>query len=442
VHVLDDAAWRFGGASRWWLHHSLAALAAALEARGARLLLLRGEARQIIPRLAAAIGARTVHAGRLYAPWARARDTAVAAALEAEGRSLTLHTSSLLLEPDRLRTGQGKPYSIYTPFARAVMALGEPAPPLEAPARLAGVAPPEEGLPLAALALLPQRPEPDWAAEFAQLWSPGEAAAQARLEGFAAGTAAGYAEGRNIPGTDGTSRLSPRLHWGELSPRQVWHAVGAGGRDGGRQTWLKEILWREFAYHTLWHRPELPDTPLRARYDAFPWQPDGRLLAAWQRGRTGYPIVDAGMRQLWRFGWMHNRVRMVTSSLLVKHLLQPWQDGAAWFLDTLVDGDLASNSLNWQWVAGCGIDATPYFRVFNPVLQGSRFDPRGHYVREFVPELAKLPDRWLHQPWAAPPEVLRAAGVVLGRTYPEPVVDLAGGRARALAALAALRAGG
>ncbi|WP_419897968.1 cryptochrome/photolyase family protein [Roseomonas sp. USHLN139] len=441
VYVLDDAAYRYGGANRWWLHHSLAALAQALEARGARLHLLRGEAATEIPALARAIGAQSVQAGRLYAPWARARDEAVAKGLQADGRELVLHTASVLLEPERLRSGQGRPYAVYTPFARAIMAMGEPPPAIPAPDRLDAVEPPPGGASLAALALLPQAPEPDWAAAFPALWTPGEAAAQARLADFAAEEAGDYGRGRDIPGIDGTSRLSPCLHWGELSPRQVWHAVAGHGRDAGRQTWLKEVLWREFSYHTLWHRPELPDQPLRAEFAAFPWQPDDRMLAAWQRGRTGYPIVDAGMRQLWQHGWMHNRVRMITGSFLVKHLLQPWQQGAAWFLDTLVDGDLASNSQNWQWVSGCGVDSAPYFRVFNPILQGQKFDADGAYVRHFVPELAKLPDKWLHQPWAAPETVLRGAGVVLGKTYPQPLVEHGGARARALAAFAALRGG-
>ncbi|WP_159999367.1 deoxyribodipyrimidine photo-lyase [Roseomonas sp. 18066] len=439
VYVLDDAAHRHGGANRWWLHHSLAALAAALEAKGAALHLVHGDAVTEIPKLARAIGAQTVQAGRLYAPWARQRDAAVAEALEADGRKLVLHTSSVLLEPHRLRSGQGKPYAVYTPFARAIMAMGEPPPAIPAPDKLTGVKPPKGGASLASLKLLPHKPEPDWASGFPEMWTPGEEAAQARLAEFAADDAGDYAKGRDIPGIDGTSRLSPSLHWGEVSPRQVWHAVSERGQDAGRQTWLKEVLWREFSYHTLWHHPQLPEKPLRAEFEQFGWQPDAKLLAAWQRGQTGYPIVDAGMRQLWRHGWMHNRVRMITGSFLVKHLLQPWQEGAAWFLDTLVDGDLASNSQNWQWVSGCGVDAAPYFRIFNPILQGQKFDADGAYVREFVPELAQLPDKWLHQPWAAPEAVLREAGVVLGKSYPKPVVDHAGARARALAAFADLR---
>lgn len=440
VYVLDDAAagrWAPGGAHRWWLHHSLAALSAALDKAGAPLLVLRGEAAALIPRLAARIGAATVHAGRLHAPWARQRDAAVAKALAAEGRGLELHNSALLVEPDRIRTGQGNPYSVFTPFARAVMALGDPPPPIPAPARLRGVAHPVQGEALDALGLLPRAP--DWAAAFPEYWAPGEHSATARLRAFIEDIAGGYEHARNIPGQDGTSRLSPHLHWGEISPRQAWHMAADIDDATARQAFRRELIWRDFAHHALWHRPDLPERPLRAAYADFPYQPDAALLRAWQRGRTGYPIVDAGMRQLWRHGWMHNRVRMITGSLLVKHLLQPWWDGAAWFWDTLVDGDLANNSMNWQWIAGCGVDAAPYFRIYNPVLQGEKFDPDGHYVRAFVPELAKLPRKWLHRPWQAPEAVLREAGVALGRTYPRPVVDHETGRARALAALKSLK---
>jgi deoxyribodipyrimidine photo-lyase len=440
VYVLDEAAagrWAPGGAARWWLHHSLAALAGALEARGAPLHLARGRAEVILPALAQAIGAAEIHAGRLYEPWARERDRRVAEASEGVGARLRLHTSSLLHEPHGLRGGSGRPYAVFTPFARALAARRAPDRPLPAPARLV---PPRGGVPageaLADWRLAPRAP--DWAAEFPTLWTPGEAGARARLDRFLAGAApAGYGAARDRPGTEGTSALSPHLRWGEVSARQVWHA--ARGAAANAAPFLRELLWREFAYHLLWHRPEMPERALRAPFEGFPFAPDSRLLRAWRCGRTGYPIVDAGMRQLWRLGWMHNRVRMVAGSFLVKQLLQPWRDGAAWFWDTLVDADLANNSANWQWVAGAGTDAAPYFRVFNPATQGEKFDSDGAYVRRFVPELARLPDRWLHRPWEAPGPVLRAAGVVLGCDYPRPVVDPAEGRARALAAFAWLR---
>ncbi len=438
-YILDDAAagaWTHGAAQRWWLHQSLAALREALAARGVALHLAKGPAETVVPQLATAIGATEIHAGRLYEPWARRRDEAVSAALQGAGRRLVLHTSSLLHEPHRIRTGQGKPYSVYSPFSRALFALGEPSPPLPAPAALAGVPDAPGGVALEALCLMPAR---DWWREFPAHWTPGEAGAQARLAEFAAFGLGGYEARRNIPGVTGSSGLSPHLRFGEVSPRQVWHAARGGGAEGDA-TFLKEILWREFSYHLLWHRPEMPEAPLQGNFAHFPWQPDQRLLRAWQQGRTGYPIVDAGMRQLWRSGWMHNRVRMIAGSLLVKHLLQPWQQGAEWFWDTLLDGDLASNSASWQWVAGCGADAAPYFRVFNPTLQGEKFDADGAYVRCWVPELTRLPDKFLHKPWEAPDLVLRGAGVRLGQDYPRPVIEHGAGRARALEAYAALRA--
>ncbi|MFC3125739.1 cryptochrome/photolyase family protein [Pseudoroseomonas globiformis] len=443
VYVLDDAAagrWTLGGASRWWLHHSLSALSQALAERGAPLLLLKGNAETLIPALAQELDAGRIFASRLYSPWGRARDAAVNTALRRAGRELTLHDTGLLFGPDAVRTRQGRPYSIYTPFARAMLALGEVPQPGTAPERLRGATHPTGGLALEELTLLPPERQGPWASAFTDLWVPGEAGAQARLEGFLTEAAAGYSKGRDLPGQDGTSRLSPHLHWGEVSPRQVWDAVmRGGGHHGGHGVFLREILWREFSHHMLWHRPELPEFPLRAEFADFPYRPDAALLRSWQRGRTGYPIVDAGMRQLWKLGWMHNRVRMIAGSLLVKHLLQPWWDGAAWFWDTLVDADLANNSQNWQWIAGCGTDSAPYFRIFNPVLQGRKFDPTGDYVRRFVPELARLPDRWLHEPWEAPGTVLASAGIQLGRNYPEPLIRPAAGRAIALQALQSLR---
>jgi deoxyribodipyrimidine photo-lyase len=442
VYVLEDGPRAPGGAARWWLHHSLAALAGSLAARGAPLVILRGEARVLIPRLAEEIGATEVHAGRQAEPHARSRDAETYAALAAAGRRLVLHRNALLHEPHRIRTGEGRPYGVYTPFSRAIFASLEGLPPsLPAPDRLRPAAGAPAGATLASLGLLPAPPVPDWAAEFPAHWTPGEAGAQARLAAFLEHGLADYGQRRNLPGAAwGTSGLSPHLHLGEISPRQVWHAARAKG-GAGLETFLKEVVWREFSHHLLWHRPEMVDTPLRPEFAAFPWRADAALLRAWQRGRTGYPIVDAGMRQLWRTGWMHNRVRMIAASFLVKHLLQPWQAGEAWFWDTLVDADLANNCASWQWVAGCGADAAPYFRIFNPVLQGEKFDPDGAYVRRWCPELARLPDRFIHRPHEAPAAVLREACIVIGRDWPAPLVDLAEGRARALAAFAAIKGG-
>jgi len=441
VFILDDeaaGAHRYRGASRWWLKRSLDALSRDLAAKGAPLTLARGRAETILPALADALGAAEVHAGRGMEPWAREQSRRVHEALTAAGRALHLHTTVVLREPHGFVSGSGKPYAVYTPFAKAMLAA-DPGEALPAPARIPGAEPPAGGERLDDLPLYPVPGEPDWAAEFGTAWQPGEAHAGARLARFVAGALGRYAEGRNIPGIEGSSGLSPHLRWGEVSPRRVWHAVRAAASGASAETFLKEILWREFSYHLLWHRPDMPDRALKRDFEDFPFEPDPALLQAWQRGRTGYPIVDAGMAQLWRIGWMHNRVRLVAGSLLVKHLLQPWQDGVAWFADTLVDHDLASNSASWQWVAGCGTDASPYFRVFNPVLQGEKFDPDGAYVRRWLPHLAKLPRAFIHKPWEAPEGVLAAAGIRLGRDYPRPVVAPAEGRARALAAFAALR---
>ncbi len=279
-----------------------------------------------------------------------------------------------------------------------------------------------------------------------ETWNPGEKSARARLAAFLKTGLAGYSGDRDRPDRAGTSGLSPHLRFGEISPRQIWHAARFAADErpalsGDAEKFLSELGWREFCRHLLFDVPELASRNLQPQFDAFPWQRDDKALSAWQRGRTGYPIVDAGMRELWHTGVMHNRVRMVVASFLVKHLLIDWRDGEAWFWDTLVDADPGSNPANWQWVAGSGADAAPYFRVFNPILQGEKFDSDGGYVRRWVPELARLPDQLIHQPWSAAPLELAAAGVELGKDYPRPIIDHKVGRERALAAYAKTRNG-
>ncbi len=433
VFVLDETAageWAPGGASRWWLHHSLAALAADLARAGAKLVLRRGDASRIIPALAEEIGAAAVHATIAHEPGWRSCDAQVAERLQKSGRQLALHRGATLTDLDAIQTRTGGIYGMYTPFARAVEEQGEPDQPLPAPASLRPVEARIASDQLQDWGLLPTHP--DWAAGLREAWVPGEAAARKRLPIFLDKAAARYATGRNLPGQDGTSMLSPHLHFGEISPRTVWHAVRAHSAGPDQQTYLRDLIWREFSAYLLWHHPTLPEAPLRPAFARLAFRRDRAALRAWQRGRTGVPIVDAGMRQLWQLGWMHNRVRMIAASFLVKHLLISWREGEAWFWDTLVDADLASNSASWQWVAGTGIDAQPFFRVFNPVTQGEKFDADGAYVRRFVPELAGLPDRYLHAPWLAPPLELAAAGIRLGHTYPRPLIDLADGRTRAL----------
>ncbi|MBC7635177.1 MAG: deoxyribodipyrimidine photo-lyase [Acetobacteraceae bacterium] len=424
VFVLDDTSpgqWAAGGASRWWLHHSLQSLATDLAARGATLVLRRGAIDTEISRLAAEIGASAVHAGMPTEPWSRETYRGLRAALSVP---LVVHQTSLLFHPDRIKTQAGTPYGVYTPFSRACLAQFPLAPPLPAPSRI-DCYPGVQSDDLDSWDLRPTKP--DWSHGLGAFWTPGEAGALARLATFLTDGVLDYAAKRDVPSVDGTSRLSPYLAWGEISPRQILHAVAD---HPARAKFISEILWREFAAGLLWHYQELPTDPLRREFTAMQWHDNPDALRAWQRGQTGIPLVDAGMRQLWQTGWMHNRVRMVVASFLVKHLLIPWQVGQAWFWDTLVDADLAQNAASWQWVAGCGADAAPYFRVFNPALQGARFDPDGAYVRRFVPELAGVADRFIHTPWLAPRPP---------RNYPAPIIDLATGRDRALAAFAALK---
>ncbi|MFN3868647.1 MAG: cryptochrome/photolyase family protein [Hyphomicrobiaceae bacterium] len=441
VFVFDSEAagrWAPGGASRWWLHHSLARLAEAVEAVGSRLVVRKGNTEAILAELAAETGATAVTCSRRYEPWAIAQEERVRARLITDGVELKRYSGTLLIEPEAIATGSGGPYKVYSPFWRALLEAYRSERPSTAPTALP---PPDrwpQSEPLASLALLPT--EPNWAGGFAPLWQPGEMGARKRLERFLDEAATGYAEDRNRPDLEATSRLSPHLAFGEISPRTVWWAtasrLGGGapskrpkGGEKGLETFLKELVWREFSNHLLFHFPTLPEKPFRPEFAAFPWRSDEAMLRAWQKGRTGYPIVDAGMRQLWATGWMHNRVRMIVASFLIKDLLIPWQDGEAWFWDTLVDADLANNAASWQWVAGSGADAAPYFRIFNPITQGIKFDPEGAYVRRWVPEIATRPGAEIHQPLEH-----RSS-----RGYPAPIVDHKAARECALQAFEAIK---
>ena len=441
VFVLDRNAagdWAPGGASLWWLHHSLRSLGAAFAERGTTLILRRGDAAAIIPALARETGADSVQCGLPHEPWLRRLDETVAAALEADGRSLVTHRVATLFDLDAIRSKTGTRYGVYGPFAKTCRALAEPEPPLPAPPHVPGPDTLPDSDRIEDWHLLPTRP--DWAGGLRNAWVPGEAGGHERLHRFLADHLDGYGRSRNIPGdADGTSMLSPHLHWGELSATQVWHAARDAAAmlktdSGGFETFQNELLWHDFSAYLLRHTATLPEQPMRPAYARMPWRDDALGLRAWTQGRTGVPIVDAGMRQLWQMGWMHNRVRMITASFLVKHLLLSWQQGERWFWDTLVDADLATNAVSWQWIAGSGTDSQPFFRIFNPVTQAIRFDPDGRYVRRYVPELARLPDRWLHRPWEAPRPVLDAAGLRLGTDYPAPIVPLEEGRDRALLA--------
>ncbi len=440
----DEDPWAPGGASRWWLHQSLSHLDEDLQRCGSRLCLrLAADSLAELLALARDCGAARVLWNRRYEPALIARDQMIKQALRAAGIEAGSFNGALLHEPWTVKSKGGTPFQVFSAFWRHCLNLADPEQPAPAPQHLAVPVTWPESRSLDEFALLPRL---NWTQGMHTAWTPGAAAGQALLEGFLSESFDDYGALRDRPDLPGTSRLSPYLHFGEIGPREIWHATRRFAQRHGRHTtwrtsqFLTELGWREFAHHLLFHFPHTPSKPLRENYARFPWQSDPAALSAWQQGATGYPFVDAGMRQLWQTGWMHNRVRMVAASFLVKHLLQPWTDGARWFWDTLVDADLASNTLGWQWVAGCGADAAPYFRIFNPTAQATRFDPQGTYVRVWVPELARLPSEWIHQPWAAPPQILSECGVRLGINYPQPMVNHQKARVAALEALATLRA--
>lgn len=446
LYILDETVperYAPGAASRWWLHHSLSALAEDLQARGSRLVLRRGDPARILDELAAASPVAGVYYNRCYEPHASARDERIASSLRERETGVDSFNAALLYEPWQVRTGKGEPYKVFSQFwrkgcLRSELQIPTPRP---APGQLPP-APEVDSEPLAQWRLLPR--DPDWSGGFTPLWQPGEAGASEKLGRFVTQGLRDYKTLRNRPDLEHVSRLSPHLHWGEIAPWRAWHAALDAGTSGDIASkdidhFLSELGWREFSYHLLFNFPTLPRRNWRPVFDDFPWRDDAVSLRAWQAGRTGYPLVDAGMRELWASGWMHNRVRMVVASFLIKHLLIDWREGERWFWDTLVDADLANNSAGWQWVAGSGADAAPYFRIFNPIIQGEKFDPEAAYIRRWLPELARLDDKHIHRPWEAPAAALDAAGITLGQTYPEPIVEHGLARERALAAYQAAK---
>ncbi|MCP3867810.1 MAG: deoxyribodipyrimidine photo-lyase [Gammaproteobacteria bacterium] len=440
VYIHDpklNGRWPPGAASDWWLHHSLASLDEDLRKSGSRLILGVGPTEEVLKELIRSGNVNRVCWNRRYEPDLVDADRQLKKMLAASGLEVKTCNSNLLFEPWDIqrdtKTESPAPYRVFTAYWRACNKRGLHDAVHHRPDRLPGI---PRGVPSRKLESLGLMPETRRDTGLRNHWQPGEKGAQIRLDKFLKESVEDYTNGRNQPGITGTSGISPHLHFGEIGPRQIIHAIkpwterATGSASESTETYIREIGWREFAHHLLFHYPQSDQHPLNRRFRNFSWRKDyGDDLIAWQQGNTGIPLVDAGMRELWQTGWMHNRVRMIVASFLAKNLMIPWQQGARWFWDTLVDADLASNTLGWQWVAGCGADAAPYFRIFNPVLQGEKFDPEGTYVRRWIPELKALPNRYIHKPWTAPQSL--QAGIA---PYPPPIVDLKASRERALAA--------
>ena len=430
VFVYDpDAPWAPGGASRWWLHHSLNELAQAIKENGGKLVLRKGDTQQTLLNLCEETKAQALYFSRAYEPWLATVENALHDELSKKNIDCKRYSGRLLFEPEQIKTQQDKPFQVFTPFYRQCLKQFDPSRLLNSRLRFSLHRIKSDKL--SDWNLLPKTP--NWAEPFNDYWQPGFKRAEDQFQEAVNERIKHYPEQRDFPALDGTSRLSPHLAWGEISPHRIWQTLQQKSGSEYYEAFLRQLIWREFSYHLLHHWPHITDKPFKNDFEKFPWRTRSeKLLKSWQNGATGYPIIDAGMRQLWQSGWMHNRVRMITASFLTKHLRVHWREGARWFWDTLVDADLANNSAGWQWVAGSGADAAPYFRIFNPVLQGQKFDNRGEYVRTWVPELAKLPDKYLHTPWLAPKDVLKTAGVNLGANYPRPIVDHANARQQAL----------
>jgi deoxyribodipyrimidine photo-lyase len=452
VYILDSSeAKPMGGAAKVWLHHSLQALEAEFARHNCKIIYRTGDPVIEIPRLAEEIKAEGVFWNRLYDEHSRIRDEKVKVHLKAKGLGAQSFNASLLYEPWDIVNNGGTYYKVFTPFWKACLASGFPRSPYPAPGKITPAFASVEStdkiphsLNLVDLKLLPQLKigQADWSIGITKSWKFGERAGLEALDGFVKSRLSEYADKRDLPATDGTSRISPYLRFGQISPYQAWDAAfratesGVPGEITSKATakFLAELGWREFSYNLLYHFPKLGERNFRPEFDGFPWQDEPEMLKSWQQGITGYPIVDAGMRQLYETGWMHNRVRMIVASFLTKHCLIDWRMGEEWFWDTLVDADYASNAASWQWVAGCGADAAPYFRIFNPIIQGERFDPNGDYVRKWVPEVSRLPNSVIHKPWEASALVLKEAGITLGVDYPKPLVNHEKARTFALAA--------
>jgi deoxyribodipyrimidine photo-lyase len=433
---IEASTRKIGAASRWWLHHSLAALETALQQLGARLFLREGATAEILAEAIRETGADTVFWNRRYAPREISADRLLKERIQKDGLSAESFDGFLLHQPSQVRSQSGDLYKVFTPFYRQLKAADDPRDPVDPPKAIVAWKGRFPSIKLDDLKLLPTKP--DWSGGLDERWQPGEKGAHHRLATFLHDGLEGYARRRDVPGEEGTSGLSPHLAHGEITPFQIMAAVRRR-RSADADMFRRELGWREFSYHVLSGHSELERKSFRPEFERIQWRDAPAELEAWKSGQTGIPIVDAGMRELWQTGYMHNRVRMIAASFLVKDLLIDWRKGEAWFWDTLVDADAANNPMNWQWVAGVGADAAPYFRVFNPMLQGEKFDPRGSYVRQYLPELNALPDRYIHRPWEAPDALLRNSRIELGRDYPKPMVDHEQARMRAIEAFRVVR---
>lgn len=437
IYILDDenaGEHKMGGASRLWLHHSLKALSKELDNR---LQVFEGNPLDRLNDIIKKTGAKSVFWNRCYEPWRIKRDQTIKKVLKENDIEVHSSNGSLLYEPWEVKKSDGSPYRVFTAFyKKGCLALMAPRKPKNRPSQLTLHQETVSKLSIEDLNLTPSIP---WDKPINDAWEVGEHAAKKRLKAFLKSDIDQYKKGRDFPALNAVSRLSPHIHFGEISPNQIWHAVKALKQTENTEHFCQELGWREFSYHLLYHNPELPKKNLQEKFNSFPWLKSKKNLEAWQKGQTGIPIVDAGMRELWLTGYMHNRVRMIVGSFLVKNLGLHWHHGEAWFWDCLVDADLANNSASWQWVAGTGADAAPYFRIFNPVTQGEKFDADGEYTRKFVPELRDLPNKYLFKPWEAPLDVLKKANIRLGETYPQPLVDLKESRERALVAFKGLK---
>lgn len=439
IYIYEDSAsqnpWPIGGAQKWWLHHSLISLKKSLAEKGLALIILKGNPVDLLPAILKTTHSSALYYNQCYEPFLLKQEAELKSLITKLEADITVEVfnAHLLLNPSEIKNNQGEYFKVFTPYWRRVYQYLTAHPPRrfkKLPKHLQACDfkhPSNQSV--EALELLPKL---DWAKEFSSVWQPGEAGAHARFARFLKNGLSHYAEGRDIPSKIYTSELSPHLHFGEISPGVIWEKLIHHQDIKNAEKFLSELVWREFSYSLLYHYQDLPIANFKSDFDRFVWQPNPSYLKAWQKGLTGYPIVDAGMRQLWITGTMHNRVRMIVASFLIKHLLIDWREGQKWFWNTLVDADLANNAASWQWVAGSGADASPYFRIFNPILQGEKFDPNGEYVKSWLPELGKLPPKYIHQPWTAPETELSKAKIYLGKNYPHPVVDHNTARKKAL----------